>query len=79
MSKAFRKIRLDDAQRDILHILRAKDDWISGPSLQRIARAFPIGGDLRSLRRRGLIEHDGERDQTLRCWRITDAGRKALS
>lgn len=37
-----------------------------------------IRSSLDSLKRRGLVEHDGGLPLTERFWKITDAGREAV-
>jgi hypothetical protein len=78
------KPRLGDDQRKILEYLRAaaedgEGDYVLGLRIQLDVDVWPIRSPLDSLKRRGLVDHDGNRDLTQRFWGITDAGREALS
>jgi hypothetical protein len=76
------KIRLDEDQRKVLRYLNdflpANDGWVHVVELQS-ATVWPIRPPLDSLYKRGLVEWRGYRDLTTRDWRITDAGREAIS
>lgn len=84
MSDTKRKPRLDDEQRKILEALRATADDGQGVlvhvgELQRLSGVLWIRIPIDSLKRRGLVDHNGERDLGARYWKITDAGREAIS
>jgi hypothetical protein len=75
--------RLDDEQRKILGVLRDAADGEGGlvhvRELQLRSGVFYIRQPIDSLKRRGLVDHDGTWDLVERSWKITDAGREAIS
>lgn len=78
-----RKPRLDEEQRKILERLRDADDDGAGElvhvgELQRVSGVLWIRLPLESLKRRGLVDHNGALPLEARYWKITQAGRDAL-
>jgi hypothetical protein len=83
MNQPKRKPRLDEDQRKVLEYLNAayldgEGEMVRADRLQR-ETVWPIYPVVDSLKRRGLVDHDGERNLVDRYWMITDAGRKAIS
>jgi hypothetical protein len=84
MTQPKRRPRLDDEQRKILEVLRdAADDGegslVHVRELQLRSGVFYIRQPIDSLKRRGLVDHDGTWDLVERSWKITDAGKEAIS
>jgi hypothetical protein len=83
MNQPKRKPRLDEDQRKVLEYLNAaylggEGEMVRADRLQR-ETVWPIRPVVDSLKRRGLVDHDGERNLVDRYWMITDAGREAIS
>jgi hypothetical protein len=79
-----RKPKLDEEQVKILKRLRdAADDGegelVHVGELQSVSGVFWIRRPLESLKRRGLVDHNGVLPLESRYWKITDAGREAIS
>jgi hypothetical protein len=77
-------VRLDDEQRKILRVLlKARSDGegelVRVGELQRQSGVLWIRSSLESLKRRGLVDHDGGLPLEARYWKITDAGAEAIS
>ena len=84
MTQPRRKPRLDEDQAKILDFLRkAADDGegnlVHVRELQRCTGVFWLRRPLDTLKRRGLVDHDGTLPLVERYWKITDAGREAIS
>jgi DNA-binding PadR family transcriptional regulator len=75
--------RLDEDQRKVLEYLKAAADDGEGALVNVFAiqsdTFWPIAPVLESLQRRKLIVHSGEHRRDRRYYKITDAGREALS
>jgi hypothetical protein len=83
MTQPRRKTRLDEDQRKILEFLCAAADDGAG-TLVHVAElqsntVLWIRQPLDSLKRRGLVDHNGALPLEARYWKITDAGREAIS
>jgi len=71
-------VRLNADDREVLTYL-AGVERASGATVQGAVTVWPVRSTLDRLRRKHLIEHDGERALPYRIWWITDAGREAIA
>jgi hypothetical protein len=74
-----RKSKLDKDHREVLEALAAAPNGLNGLSIQGACESWPIRPAIDSLTRRKLIDHDGYHFVPHRQYKITDAGREALS